>query len=296
MGKFHAGELEVQRRAGIDDEERLGRGIRDRIPLGAQDFLASLPLIMLTTVASDGAPWISPLFGLPGFVRLVDDRTISVHSTPRQGDRWVGHLQANPMAGLLAMDFARRSRLRINGSAALEDGGLRLRLREFYANCPQYIQARSLANELQGAAAARAIASAGLSPEQAARISSSDTFFLGTVDSRAGADASHRGGRPGFVRVESESRLTWPDYPGNQKFQSLGNIHSTPAAALLFIDYQTGATLQLGGTAAILWDSPRLSEFPGAQRLVQFDIGEVVEVIPAQPLRWDFLEASPFNP
>jgi len=296
MGKFHAGELAVQHRAGIDDEERLGRGIRDRIPLGAHDFLASLPLVVLTTVGSDDTPWISPLFGSPGFVQLADEKTVSIHTAPRQGDRWADHVTANSTAGLLAMDFARRSRLRINGDAKLDAEGLRLHTREFYANCPQYIQARVLEGEPRDASPAKAFATGRLSPEHARWISSADTFFLGTVDSRAGADASHRGGRSGFIRVESESRLTWPDYPGNNKFQSLGNIHATPAAALLFIDYQSGATLQLGGTATILWDSPRQAEFPGAQRLLQFDIREVVEITPAQPLRWNFLEASPSNP
>jgi hypothetical protein len=79
------------------------------------------------------------------------------------------------------------------------------------------------------------------------------TFFLGTAHPERGADASHRGGAPGFVRVEG-NQLWWPDYPGNNLFNSFGNLAVNPEAALLFIDFGTGAVLHLSGTASIEWD------------------------------------------
>jgi len=84
-------------------------------------------------------------------------------------------------------------------------------------------------------------------------IESADTFFLGTTHPDSGNDASHRGGPTGFVRVTTEG-LWWPDYPGNNMFNSFGNLAVDPTAALLFVDFPTGNTLQLSGTAAVRWD------------------------------------------
>jgi len=108
-----------------------------------------------------------------------------------------------------------------------------------------------------------------------------------------GADASHRGGLPGFVRVESVNRLVFPDYRGNRMFNTLGNLELSPRAGLLFPDFTTGDALQLSGRAAVLWDDPRLAEFPGAERLVVFDIEKVVELSEATHLRFQFAGYSP---
>ncbi len=85
-------------------------------------------------------------------------------------------------------------------------------------------------------------------------IETADTFFLGTTHATAGNDASHRGGAPGFVRVADEGQLWWPDYPGNNMFNSFGNLAADPTAALLFLDFRAGVILQLSGTATVCWD------------------------------------------
>ena len=71
-----------------------------------------------------------------------------------------------------------------------------------------------------------------LGPEQASLIQRADTFFIATyheaepddpVSIKAGNDISHRGGPPGFVQLNGQNRLTWPDYIGNNFFQTLGD-------------------------------------------------------------------------
>jgi len=58
--------------------------------------------------------------------------------------------------------------------------------------------------------------SATLSESQQRWVGSADTFFLGTAMRRLkSADMSHRGGKPGFVRVLSPTKLVFPDYYGN---------------------------------------------------------------------------------
>jgi predicted pyridoxine 5'-phosphate oxidase superfamily flavin-nucleotide-binding protein len=55
----------------------------------------------------------------------------------------------------------------------------------------------------------------------------------------AGVDCSHRGGNPGLVRVLDERRLVFPDYSGNNMFQTLGNLSLDSRAGLLFLDFET---------------------------------------------------------
>jgi hypothetical protein len=57
-------------------------------------------------------------------------------------------------------------------------------------------------------------------------------------------------------------RLAFPDYSGNRMFQTLGNLAVNPRAGLLFVDWETGSTLQLTGRAQIIWDLLVLSS-PG---------------------------------
>jgi predicted pyridoxine 5'-phosphate oxidase superfamily flavin-nucleotide-binding protein len=121
-------------------------------------------------------------------------------------------------------------------------------------------------------------------------------MFIASVHEGAGADASHRGGQPGFVRVLDARRLRLPDYSGNNMFQTLGNITADPRVGLLVPDFETGTTLQLTGRARILWEPGELAGLTGAQRAVDVEIDEVVETAGRVPAGWRFVEYSPFNP
>ena len=104
-----------------------------------------------------------------------------------------------------------------------------------------------------------------------------------------GVDVSHRGGKPGFVRVdenEAGTLLTLPDFRGNFFFNTLGNIVAYPHAGLLFVDYANGDLLQLTGHAQIVWDGPELGRFLGAQRLLRVRVERSVWMPRALPLRW----------
>jgi pyridoxamine 5'-phosphate oxidase-like protein len=58
------------------------------------------------------------------------------------------------------------------------------------------------------------------------------------------------------VRVNGDGdRLWWRDYPGNNLFNSFGNLAVDPEAALLFLDFDTGRTLHLSGTAEVEWEA-----------------------------------------
>lgn len=291
---YHRGELEVQTRAGVlDMAARVGRSIHREIPASAAAFLREQPFLVVGASGRDGRVWASLLAGEPGFVRAESALRVRVAALPGREDPLSGAFARPAPAGLVVIEFASRRRMRLNGTGWAEDGSLVVEADQVYSNCPKYIQARAFDRAVRSEGRTRR--AARLDDRQRAWIESSDTFFVATAFAD-GADASHRGGRPGFVRVEADGRLVWPDYQGNTMFQTLGNIAGDPRAGLLFLDFAEGSTLQVSGRAEIIWDERLSAAVPGAERLVALEIEEVVETSSGVPLRWRLLERSPFNP
>ncbi len=60
-------------------------------------------------------------------------------------------------------------------------------------------------------------------------------------------------------------------------FNTLGNIQAEPRVGLLFLDFETGGTLQLTGRASIEW-KPRAAPPPaGEHGVVRFELEEALE-------------------
>jgi hypothetical protein len=198
--------------------------------------------------------------------------------------------------GLLFIDPRDRSRLRVNGTVTrFEDSGFELATEEVYPNCQKYIQRRSLERLADAPNEPDVRSHDGLADTHRQWIRSADTFFIATAHPERGADASHRGGEPGFVDVRGDT-LVVPDYPGNNMFCTLGNVEVTGRAGLLFVDFEEGDVLQLTGDADLVWDNSRVKEYETAERLIEFDVRTAVEITDGNPLRWTLQERSPFNP
>jgi predicted pyridoxine 5'-phosphate oxidase superfamily flavin-nucleotide-binding protein len=276
---FHEGEIATQRRAGVEAEAKRLEVMLDspRLSQGATRFLASQRFVALTGRDRNGLLWTSPVAGEPGFLRGQDD-VLRVSSTPRAGDP-LHEMPIDQHVGLIAIDFATRRRVRINGKLlSADDAGMTLRVDQSYGNCPQYIHRRAVdAGGFAASPSLRARHAELLNPSDQAMITASDTFFLGTTHPSRGSDASHRGGPAGFVRVDSPRRLCWPDFPGNNMFNSFGNLAVDDEAALLFVDFVTGASLHLSGTAQVRWSTPGASgDAGGVGRSVAFSVDAVV--------------------
>jgi uncharacterized protein len=272
---YHEGELAVQHRAGAAGQAARLAGMLAPGELrgGLARFLAGRTFAALTARDPDGRLWVSPLSGSPGFLEVTGPATLSVHAVPGPGDP-LGELAAGQPTGLVVVDFAARRRVRINGAlSAVSPGRLGIDVEQAYGNCPQYIQQRLLtpATPLRHDPGSRR--GNRLEPGDVALIGQADTFFIGTEHSARGADASHRGGSAGFVRVH-DGELWWPDYPGNNMFNTLGNLAVDPAAALLFPDFAVGRTLQLSGRAVTEWTTPGGDAATG--RIVHFTPDQVV--------------------
>ncbi|MFJ1598859.1 pyridoxamine 5'-phosphate oxidase family protein [Streptomyces sp. NPDC088261] len=294
---FHEGELAVQRRAGVGGPAARLAGMLAPPDLsgGAATFLRDRDLAVLTARDRDGRLWTSPLPGTPGFL-VARDRSLEVHALPAPGDP-LADLAEDQQVGMIAIDFATRRRLRINGSlAGAGPSGLTVAVDQAYGNCPQYIQRRHLHRPpgRAGTAVPEVRSGDSLDAEGVRLVRAADTFFLGTAHPTRGADASHRGGTPGFVRADGDG-LWWPDYPGNNMFNSLGNLAADSTAALLFLDFTTGTTLHLSGTAAVDWTAPGVpGDDGGTGRRVRFTPRHVVTT--AVPVLADTVAPYPRNP
>ncbi|PRH80750.1 pyridoxamine 5-phosphate oxidase [Streptomyces solincola] len=302
MATYHSGEIAVQERAGLalQADFSLG-GIGESIPPVAKDFLAEQPLIVLGATDPEGRLWATQLTGEPGFLKVPTPRTLVVDALPLPADPLAEVLTGGSTAriGMIAIEPATRRRMRINGRARRQGDGLRVDLDQVIANCPKYLQKRnhSRIGPGEGEAAAPVVTNGtALSRAQRQAVRAADTFFVATASDRGDADASHRGGNPGFVQVLSPTLLRWPDYVGNAMFLTLGNLQLNASAGILLPDWETGATLHLSGTARTVWDAEEIAKVAGAQRLVEFSVEAVREITAASPLRWSSPDYSRFNP
>jgi predicted pyridoxine 5'-phosphate oxidase superfamily flavin-nucleotide-binding protein len=204
-----------------------------------------------------------------------------VRARPAPGDLLADNLTAASPVGLLVIDPATRRRMRVNGRGRwTAEGELEVVTEEVYANCPKYIRRREpdLGERRTGDEPLRG---QRLSAQARSLIAGADTLFIATRHPDRGADASHRGGAPGFVRIgaDAEGRdvLFIPDYAGNNMFNTLGNLLVEPRAGLLVLDFDRGDALQLTGRGEVRWE--------GGRELA-FRVDEAVELPGALGYRW----------
>ena len=294
---YHEGERTVQERAGVRAAaKQVASMIRTGLSKNMRAFLTRQPFVVAATVDRDNRVWGSLLTGDPGFASAPASDRVRIDTLPNSEIPFADHGRVGMDVGLLFIDPRDRSRLRVNGTATtFADDGFELVTEEVYPNCQKYIQRRSLSRVSDMSDDPEVRRHDGLNETQRQLIRSADTFFIATDHPEHGADASHRGGDPGFIGVRGDT-LVVPDYPGNNMFCTLGNIEVTDRAGLLFVDFKDGDILQLSCDANLIWDTTHINDFEKAERLVEFDVATAVEISNGNPLRWTLEERSPFNP
>jgi predicted pyridoxine 5'-phosphate oxidase superfamily flavin-nucleotide-binding protein len=126
--------------------------VRDTIDPHARAFIEARDMFFLATADADGVPTCSYKGGDPGFVRVVDERTLAFPSYDGNGMYLsLGNVVANPEVGLLFIDLVEGNRLRVQGRATVhrddpllaEHVGAQLVVRvhvtQVFPNCPRYI-------------------------------------------------------------------------------------------------------------------------------------------------------------
>ena len=154
---YHDGSRQLQDRF---DTRRLADRLDERflsrvaIDPESRAFIEQMDMFFLATADADGQPQCSYKGGDPGFVRVLDERTIAFPNYDGNGMYLsMGNLLENPQVGLLFIDFvsARPSRLRLNGVASIDERDelidefpgaqviVRVRATQVFPNCPRYI-------------------------------------------------------------------------------------------------------------------------------------------------------------
>jgi len=120
-------------------------------------FIERSPMFFVATADADGHPDCSYKGGLPGFVRIVDSRTLVFPDYDGNGMyRSWGNVTVNPHVGLLFIDFQNQSRLRVNGTAVVSADDplrkefpgsvfiIRVTAKRIFPACPRYIHKMQL--------------------------------------------------------------------------------------------------------------------------------------------------------
>jgi predicted pyridoxine 5'-phosphate oxidase superfamily flavin-nucleotide-binding protein len=162
-----------QRKGSRASYERMeaGRGWSTAITPDLADFIAAQTSVFFGTASADGQPYIQHRGGPPGFLRVLDERTIAF--ADYRGNRQYisqGNLADNPQAFLFLIDYAHRQRIKIWGEARVVEDDPQLvqsLMPESYkarpeqafvldvsawdANCPQHIPQRFEAADVAAA-------------------------------------------------------------------------------------------------------------------------------------------------
>ena len=151
---YHSGNRQLQDQF---DTRRLADRLEEVKVHGAftpddKAFIERLDMFFLATADASGQPNCSYKGGDPGFVRVIDERTLMFPSYDGNGMFLsLGNVALNPKVGLLFVDFENQRRIRVNGEASIdpEDAALasypeaqlvvRVRAEQIFPNCPRYI-------------------------------------------------------------------------------------------------------------------------------------------------------------
>jgi predicted pyridoxine 5'-phosphate oxidase superfamily flavin-nucleotide-binding protein len=271
---FHAGELKAQRLAGAAPA---AAPIRGAMPEQHRAFFPLLRFVCLAVPDAEGWPLATLVTGVPGFASSPAPDRLQVAAMPAPDDPVRAHLKAGTPAGLLGIDLGTRRRNRLNGIVAqAASDGFAVDVLQSFGNCPRYIQVRQLLPVVRRPGPAVNF-DAALPARARELLASSSTLFVASASgseaqgAAAGLDISHRGGPPGFARLEG-SVLTVPDYNGNRYFNTLGNFIAEPRAAIVLADFASGDLLQLQGIVDIDWTAADPDQTPPVERVWRFRI------------------------
>ena len=126
-------------RAAYARVERHG-GFRTEVDDELRAFLATIDTAVLATASADGQPYVQHRGGPRGFIRAVDDHTLAF--TELDGNRQyvtAGNLTENDRVCLFLIDYARRRRVKVWGTARVVDDELHIAVSAWDINCPKHI-------------------------------------------------------------------------------------------------------------------------------------------------------------
>lgn len=290
--EWHDGERAVQRRIGVDDRDDnptspfLAAMFASRIPRYPLMAVGTLddqdrPWV---TLWGTGSPPLSQaiaqnVIAIRSEVDASFDPVVQAIWKGQDDGEIVRHEGAGKLFSALGVNLEQRSRLKLAGkiiagalnaddeaeSATKDDGTTRAKsgniqlaanIEQCLPNCPKYLNKRLITSSTPKPSLLSD--SNHLSQPALDLIKNADTMFIASVHEHEDMDANIRGGPQGFIRVaqpqslDEASTIVWPEYSGNNLYQTLGNLEATPKAGLVIPNFETGDVLYVTGTTQVL--------------------------------------------
>ena len=300
---FHDGQLAVQKITGEEDiaNSRIPM-IKSSLHPRSLNFIEHQILAFLGSEDMNGNIWLSLLVGKRGFISIPSLHEIKFDLNKvisSREDIFFENIKTKPIVGLLFHEAERRARYRAWGKASQDESHLSFKIRMGYPSCPKHIQREIIEvpekSEILSPSYEKGTV---LGKAEIEWIVNSHTFFISTQTKKGDIDSSHRGGDPGFIEVLENENLRVPDYLGNSMYSTLGNIYENPKAALLFIDYKKGETLQLTGVAQLQFDQNSQEDFYKSGetgRFWTFETKNWIRTTDHHKVNNEFIDYSRFN-
>ncbi|KAF7970058.1 hypothetical protein HWV62_25302 [Athelia sp. TMB] len=330
---WHPGEQAVQALMNLPARVSI-TAVVNALPEQHQIFHSSrLQFIPVTTLDSLGRPWASILAPKDGgnkFIECQGQSSLTIHANVWDGDPILCNVtgyqnraelsSGAPLLSAVGLEPSTRRRNKFSGfvsGVVLEGNALSLKvdITQALGLCPKYISVRTLVP--YPTTAPRVVHHAfnmgdveRLPREIVDFVHSSDTAYLATSYVASPRDeekfpshvgTNHRGGRAGFVRVRpcDGRTLVLPNYAGNRLMNSLGNIHITPLAGLVFPSFDDGSILYVTGQAKTLYGPEAQAIMPSIGVITTIRATGYTFIRNALPLRHAStctVERSPYSP
>ena len=222
-----------------------------------------------THVADNLADWVGPVgefAGIADLALLSTDRQGTLQFTllsgppplvevePHSPNRIIfpsilaKHVPSGARCGGLLINLSQARRARVNGTVWQHADGPELLADETFTLCRKYMASSlPIASDLLIGPESREPLSLD-NPWLAQLLAKAETSFLASISPQGHPDVAHRGGQPGFLKLDSLQRtLTWTEYLGDGVFKSAGNIRATGSLTLLIPDLDDGDAVEISG-------------------------------------------------
>jgi len=236
--QYHAGQRAVQAEAN-------SRACADKLATWVgpvADFARIADLIVMAT--TDGRTFrVGAISGPAPLVEVKESGGEFTFTLPEQLAAICG--DQHPWGGIV-INLAQARRSRISGMPEHRGHHIEMECTTAFTNCRKYMAPTISEGATPRVGPSRQVVLAPGDPWIEFMIETAETAFLITVSPSGTADASHRGGYPGFLRYDDNTHtIAWTDYLGDGMFVSMGNVRSNTHAALLVLEFETGDALLL---------------------------------------------------
>ncbi|ETN39372.1 uncharacterized protein HMPREF1541_05595 [Cyphellophora europaea CBS 101466] len=331
---WHSGEVLAHKLTGVD---HMDNPTTPFLTPRAAHLVQRYPLMALGTLDDQDRPWTTvwggeapfaqqvarSVLGVRTVVDTVHDPVVQTLFRGKMDGEVLREEGAGRLVAALSILLEERARVKLMGrvvggacsrhnveqedkdeGVSAGEAQLVLKIEQSLGNCPKYLNRKKITPAIPHAK----LLDSGPRLGDAARklIDKADLFFVASAHEHEDMDCNHRGGPPGFVRVhDSEdgttSEIVWPEYSGNNLYQTLGNLMATPRAGLCIPDFETGDVLYVTGETEVLIGKDAANVMAKTKLAVRLRVADSKLVTQGLPFRGHNMDdaqqgRSPYNP